>query len=204
MPLFFICFIVFALWFRVKMRKNNSVISDNKGTYWERESQANFARSHDINTLDYLSVNEADLPFSSEGQPADEEEKDLEQLVHETSRRKMINLSAYTNTELKEQYGIAHLEELTDYDQNYLYFIRALAKWGCHLYEKDDYQRAKQIMEYSLSIGSDISSVYITLGKIYAKEEQLSKIDALITTVEQSDSTLKASIIKQLTLCKLE
>lgn len=205
MPLFFICFIVFVIWLRVKMRKTNSAISESSNAFWEREAKANFARSQDISKLDYIHVTEEDLPFTPEiSTLTDEQEADLEQQVLDASRRKMINLSAYTNTELKEQYGIANLEELSNCDQNYLLFIRLLANWGSFLYEKKEYSRAKQIMEYSLSIGSDISSVYITLGHIYASEGNPSKIDELILTVEQSDFALKNAILKQLTLCKLE
>lgn len=205
MPLFFICFIVFVIWLRVKMRKSNSAISESNNAFWEREAKANFARSRDISELNYIVVTEKDLPFSASlSTLTDEREADLEQQVLDSSKRKMINLSNYTNTDLKEQYGIANLEELSNCDQNYLIFIRNLANWGTFLYEKEEYPRAKQIMEYSLSIDSDISSVYVTLGHIYAREGNPSKIDELIFTVEQSDFSLKSSILKQLTLCKLE
>lgn len=204
MPIFFICFIVFIIWFRVKMRKSNSSVSEENEAFWEREKQANFARTRDISTLNYLTVAENELPFSTHTASPDEREADLEQQVRETSQRKMLNLSAYSNTDLKEQYGIANLEELSNCDQNFLLFIRALANWGSYLYEKEEYSRARQIMEYSRSIGSDISSVYITLGNIYARDGDMTKIDKLIAEVEQSDFSLKNSIVKQLKLCKLE
>ena len=59
-------------------------------------------------------------------------------------------------------------------------------------------------MEYSRSIGSDISSVYTVLGNIYAREGNLDKVDELICDVENSDFALKSSMLKQLKLCKLE
>ncbi len=204
MPVFFICFIVFIIWFRVKMRKSNSTISEENKSFWERENQANFARTRDISTLDYLSVADGELPFSTSATSLDEREAELEQRVRETSQRKMINLAAYSNTDLKEQYGVANLEELSNCDQNFLFFIRALANWGTYLYEKKEYARSRQIMEYSHTIGSDISSVYTVLGNIYAMEGDIAKVDELIAEVEQSDFSLKASIIKKLKICKLE
>jgi len=186
------------------MRKSNSSVDEENKAFWEREKQANFARTRDISTLNYLTVTEEELPFSTSSASLDEREADLEQRVRETSQRKMLNLSAYSNTDLKEQYGIANLEELSNYDQNFLLFIRALANWGSYLYEKEDYSRSRQIMEYSHSIGSDISSVYTTLGNIYAREGNMAKVDELIAEVEQSDFSLKNSIVKQLKLCKLE
>lgn len=202
MPLFFICFILFVIWFRVKMKRNNSVTDAQNAAFWERERNANFARSQDISTLSYLHVSENELPFSSSTE--DEQEAHLEKEVRECSKRKMINLSAYSNTDLKEKYGIANLEELSNCDQNFLLFIRSLSNWGSYLYKKEDFARAKQVMEYSLSIGSDISSVYTTLGHIYAVENNLSKINELIAAVEASEIPLKNSILKQLQLCRLE
>ncbi len=204
MPLFFIVFIVFVIWFRVKMHQNNSDTDARNDAFWAREEQANFARARDISTLNYLSVSEDDLPFSSPSTQPDERGAALEERVRETSQRKMINLSAYSNTDLKEQYGIVHLEELSNCDQNFLFFIRALANWGTYLYEQENFSSAKQVMEYSKSIGSDISTVYTTLGNIYAREGCLEKVDQLIADVENSNFALKTSILRQLKLCKLE
>lgn len=202
MPLFFLSFIVFVLWLRVKMNRTNSESNKDSDAFWEREEKANFARSKDISTLSYLKVSEAELPFSNSAE--DEQETYLEGEVKKFLNKKMINLSAFSNTELKEQYGIANLDTLSEYDQNFLLFIRNLSNWGCYLYEKNDLARAKQIMEYSISIESDISKVYTTLGHIYAAEGNLQKINDLITTVENSDAALKTSIVRQLQLCKLE
>lgn len=202
MPLFFICFIVFVLWLRVKMNRTNYESTLDSKSFWEREEKANFTRSKDISTLSYLTVSEDELPFSNSTE--DEQEAWLEQEVKKFLNRKMINLSAFSNTDLKEQYGIANLDELSEYDQNFLLFIRNLSTWGNYLYQKNDFTRAKQIMEYSLSIESDISTVYTTLGHIYAAEGKLQKIDELITLAENSEAALKDSIIRQLQLCKLE
>lgn len=200
LPIFLICFIVFAIWLRVKMKRGNSG-KEELDAFLERENQANFARKQDISNLDYLSVNLDDLPFV---ESSDAKEISLQNEVRKNGQRKMIDLSAYTNTDLKEKYGPANLEELSDCDQSYLLFTRNLSLWGTYVYEKEDYTRAKVIMEYAKNIGSDISSVYTTLGNIYAREGDFKKVDALIEEVEASDFALKASILKTLKLLKLE
>ncbi len=201
MPIFLICIIVFVIWLRVKLKQNHSDYSEKNTAFWAREEQANFVRRQDISSLPYLKVPEDALPFI---EPIDETEQQLQKEVKECAARKMLNLSGYTNTDLKEKYGFANLEELSNCDQNFLYFIHALNKWGKYLYEHEDFARTKEIMKYSLSIGSDISNVFITLGNIYARENSPDKIDELIATVEKSEITLKDSIVKQLKLCKLE
>ena len=115
MPLFFLCFIVFVLWLRVKMNRTNSGTNIDSEAFWEREEKANFARSKDISTLSYLNVSETELPFSNSTE--DEQEAYLEGEVKKFLNKKMINLSAFSNTELKEQYGIANLDTLSEYDQ---------------------------------------------------------------------------------------
>lgn len=201
MPVCLIFIIVFAIWFRVKMKQSKSDISAKNEAFWKREQEANFTRKQDISSLPYLKFSKESLPFTD---TPDETEDTLQKEVIECGQRKMLNLSSYTNTDIKEKYGFANLEELSNCDQNFLLFIRALSKWGKYLYEQEDFSRAKKVMEYSISIGSDISVVFVTLGHIYAKENCPAKVDELIHLVEQSDFNLKNAILKQLKLCKLE
>lgn len=201
MALFLICIIVFIIWVRVKMKQNKSVISESDKLFWEREAKANFARKRDISALDYFSPDPSRLPFTDE---MDETEAERVAEVKNYSSGKMMNLSGYSNTDLKEMYGAANLDELSEYDQRFQLFLRALSEWANYLFEKKEYVRAKTIYEYAIEIGSDISTVYINLGILYAKAGKTSKVDELITLVENSDFALKDSIIKKLRLSKLE
>lgn len=183
------------------MKRNNSTISEADAAFWERERKANFARKRDISQLELLTVNLEALPFT---QSPDDQEAELSDKVRTCASTKMLNLTGYSNTDLKEQYGAGNLDELTEWDQNFMYFIRALSQWGSYLYQKRDYARTKAIMEYSIEIGSDISTVYTTLGEIYAREHNWEKVDELISLVDASDFALKESILKKLKLTKLE
>lgn len=200
-PLFLVTFIVFIIWFRVKMKRNNSTISEENVTFWERERQSNFVRKKDISHLELLTVDLSQLPFIDN---PDEREEELTATVRKYADTRMMNLSGFSNTDLKEQYGTGNLEELTEWDQNFMYFIRSLNQWGVYLCKIKDYARSKVVMEYSVSIGSDISTVYTTLGEIYAREDNLAKIDELIELVAATDFLLKDAIIKKLKLSKLE
>lgn len=200
-PLFLVTFIVFIIWFRVKMKRNNSTISEENVTFWERERQSNFVRKKDISHLELLTVDLSQLPFIDN---PDEREEELTATVRKYADTRMMNLSGFSNTDLKEQYGTGNLDELTQWDQNFMYFIRSLNQWGVYLCKIKDYARSKVVMEYSVSIGSDISTVYTTLGEIYAREDNLAGIDGLIEQVAASDFLLKDAIIKKLKLSKLE
>ena len=136
MPIFLICIILFTIIIRVKLKRSDSASSAANENFWEREHQANFARAKDITTLDYINTPDDLLPF---GDTTDERELDLQKQVQNCLSTKMLNLSQYTNTDLKEQFGIANLEALSDYDQNFLTFSHALNNWGVYRYEQKDF-----------------------------------------------------------------
>ena len=133
MALFLLCFIVFVIWFRVKMNKNNSQGSTADELFWEREEKANHARKKDISSLDYLTPDLSRLPLV---ETSDDKEAELAAMVKKYASEKMINLSQYSNTDLKEAYGPANLETLSNCDQSFLLFIRSLSDWGNYLFGK--------------------------------------------------------------------
>ena len=201
MPVFLLCFIVFIIWLRVKLKKSESKTKGWDLEYWEREQRANFARKEDIRHLAYIKIPIEELPFQKNPSA---KEKELEEEIHNLSHKKILNLSSYSNIELKESFGMANFDELTEYDQNFLLLLQALNNWGTFLYEEGKENEAKTVMEYALSIGSDLSNVYTTLGKIYQSQQEIEKFQSLVATVKQSDSALKDSVLQQLEQIALE
>lgn len=200
MPIFLIFFIVFLIWVRVKLKRNNPTAPQDDKAFWEREAKANFARAKDVSNLDYLTVDLTLLPFSTS---STQEETYLMKQVQDCASRKILNLSGLTNTDLKEQYGVANLEYLSNCDQNYTLLLRTLNNWSRYLYENQEFSKAKTVLEYELSIGSDISTVFTTLGEIYGLEGDLAKLEQLIKQVESSSLPLKDSVLKSLKRTKL-
>ena len=47
-------------------------------------------------------------------------------LIEALKEKKILNLSGFTNTDLKLEYGVGNLTELTDYDNNYVTLSRSL------------------------------------------------------------------------------
>ena len=78
MPTFFICFILFILWFRVKTKQSSKEENKSIEEFLTREQEANFTRKKDISNLEYISVNMEILPFSD---TTDEYEIQLENNV---------------------------------------------------------------------------------------------------------------------------
>ncbi|MCX4327309.1 MAG: hypothetical protein OSJ45_08435 [Lachnospiraceae bacterium] len=196
MPVLFICFIVFILWFRVKSKQADNETNNPKENFLKREYEANFTRKKDISGLDYLVIPENALPFT---ETDNMEEAGLQKDIKDIMSRKILNLSGISNTDLKLQYGHANLDLLAEYDQNFSNLLRCLDSWGSYLYNsKGDKENAKQVLEYSVSIGSDITRTYTTLASIYLEENNPGKVQSLIDRAENSDFFMKDSIISRL------
>lgn len=197
MPVFFICFILFVLWIHVKYKQDNKGKSTWDEEFWEREKEANFARKKSIEDLDYIVIPEEDLPFRDN---AVGEEKHLQDNVRKLLSKKILNLSGQTNTDLKLAYGTANFNELSEYDQNFNDLLRCLNLWGTYLHKNvpEASCRALQILEYAISLGSDITDTYRCVAEIYLEDNNFQKIDQLIEQVEETDFFMKDSIIRQL------
>lgn len=200
MPVFFICFIVFIIWMNVKSKQEQKKSSTWDHKFWAREREANFSRKKDIENLDYLQIPEEDLPFSDK---AVGEERDRQEQVRSMLSKKMLNLSGMSNTDIKLAYGTANFPELSVCDQNYNIFIRNLGLWGSYLHKNcpGEDARARQILEFAISLGSDITDTYLSLADIFLAEDDLEKVQELIRYVEKSDFYMKESICKQLKEC---
>lgn len=190
MPIFFICFIVFIIWLRVKTKQGEKISTWNE-EYWQKEKDANFARKKDLSDLEYITVEQAKLPFRDD---CPEEEQDICTDLRQILAQPILNLSHMSNAEIKLTYGIANFETLSVYDQNYTRLIRTLNRWGNYCFEQEDITHAKQILEYAIELGSDISTTYTTLAKIYLQEDAVEKIPVLADQIEQTDSLMKDSI----------
>lgn len=190
MPIFFICFIVFIFWFRVKSKQGANVSTWDE-EFWRKEHDANFARKKDISNLDYLEIDSSRLPFQDN---VSEEEIDIQNELKNIMSHQTINLGNMSNADIKLSYGAANFEKLSACDQNFTRLVRVLNKWGVYHFEAEDYVKAKQILEYAVELGSDISATYLTLARIYLYEDSLEKIQALIDKIEATDSFMKDSI----------
>lgn len=196
MPVLFICFIVFIFWFRVKSKQADNKTNNPKNEFIRKEHEANLTRKKDISGLNYIVVPDTALPFT---ETSNEEENRLQNEIKDILSRKILDLSGITNTELKLEYGAANLDILSEYDQNFSQLLRCLDKWGNFLYtQKYDLNCAKQVLEYSISIGSDITRTYTMLASIYLEENEPGKVQSLIDKAENSNFFMKDSIVLKL------
>lgn len=195
MPIVLICIIIFIVWIRYQTSKNNKGTKKKSAEFWETETRSNFVRKKDISDLDYFKLSLDSLPFTKTD---NEELTYVQNQIIKLAGKKILNLSGYSNTELKLAYGTANISVLSEYDQNYTLLIRHLNKWGALLFDAGKLKDAKTVLQLAVSSNSDIGSTYILLANIYAKEKEANKIKELIEIVNSWQGLTKETTLTSL------
>lgn len=222
-PVFLCCFIVFMFWLRYEIRKSDRISDNQNDSFWEKERQASFSRKKDLSNLNYITIPIDQLPFSintnqiPDALPGHEcseiacTDVASDETVHTSSileteeqilklkDKKIVNFTGITNTQLKLDYGVANLEELSEYDHNFTKLVCLLNTWGNLLHQENRDEEAIQVLSYAVDQGSDVSSSYLLLGQLYYEKNEPSKINRLIDQAEQLNSLSKTRIIRELT-----
>lgn len=169
--------------------------------FWDRENKANSVRRADISNLDYITFNLDKLPINEASNLGF---SDICDELGKLSDKKFLNLAAYTNTDLKMMYGPANLDTLSEYDNNFNQLMRLLNKLSKELVKIENITLAKQVLEYSISLGSELSSDYEMLGSIYYNENDLTAFQKLEEQAENIESLSKNLIINKLNNIKTD
>jgi hypothetical protein len=195
MPTILGIILILGAWIAYQRRKSERHSKKNSKAFWDKENQSNSVRKKDLSTLTFITIPYDSLPLK---ETSDSELAQIQKQLYSLGEQKIINLSHITNTDLKLEYGTANLNLLSSYDQNFTILIRLLNKWATLLYEKGEKQQATDVLEFALSIGSDISSSYSLLAKLYLELDRKEEISSLINRAKESQSILKDSILDQL------
>lgn len=173
MPIIFGLVLIFIIWFQFKKRKTAKEIDTEKDSFLKRENEANLTRKKDISTLAYIKLPMEGLPLTKGSDNA------LNQFIETYLLyldKKIINLSHYSNTELKEQYGLANLSILSQYDENFFSLTKLLNDWGNYLLEINLLNEASQVLNLAVSIKTEITESYVNLATVYSKQQSPQRI----------------------------
>lgn len=162
--------------------------------------KSNLVRRADISGLNYITIHTEQLPLKDN---EDETVNSYRDLILNLANKKIINLSEYTNIDLKNKYGTANFPQLQEYDNNYTILVSILQKWANRLYQNGDLQEAKAILEYALSIGSNVTNTFKLLAEIYRKQDTPEKIDTLIQAVSKLTIHDQEKLITDLNIIKV-
>lgn len=191
----FSCIIIFCLWLRYELKKSSRQSESNRNSLFEREAKANSTRKKSISTLNYITISEKTILFLEIN---DNKIKKYQNGFNNLIDKKIVNLSGMTNTDLKMEYGVGNFAVLCEADTNFNELVRLLHNYGKRLNELDYISESVEVLEYAISIGSDMSITYKLLTEIYIAKNMSDKIKSLIQSAEQLDSLTKNSILSHL------
>ena len=203
---FFASFIVFIFILQHNIRKGKKASERMENEFWDRELSANDVRRQSLDDLQYISftaepfypLNMLDAKICPDFLSKNPEIKEIISRFLFLEQQKIVNLNEYTNTDLKFKYGVANLPALTEMDSNYNELITLLHNYGS-IFTKEGYDtQAVSILEYAVSIGTDISGTYLLLAKIYQENKQWDKLDRLKKEAEIISTSRKDSIVRKL------
>jgi hypothetical protein len=191
LAIFIIVTVYIAIRRQSAMTKEQELFDD----FLAKEQEANWTRKKDLSDLDYLSVPLDALPL---GKFHDETLQSCEDDLRALAEKPICNLNGITNTDLKLRYGAANLPALSECDTNYSTLLTLLANYGEKLYELSHPTEAAAVLEYAVSIGSDIGKTYKILAQIYRENNQPEKVDSLRAAANDLTSIRRQSILRKL------
>lgn len=194
--LFLSSLILFCLIIAYNNRKHSKMVKKQEQDYWARESAANSTRRKPLDKLPYITIPLETLPTKTmQENPSVQEYLEL---LQNLSSVKIVNLTGYTNTDLKLEYGTANITVLSEYDANYTLLVRTLQDWAELLYKSGFTDEAQTILEFAVSTNTDISRSYYLLADIYDAKGDTAKKEALIASAVKIRSVMKQTIVRTL------
>ena len=194
--LFLSSLIVFCGLIAYENKKHQRMEEKYKQDFWKREEMANNVRKKSLDNLPYITLPFERLPMDvlQEDSAVSECHRQLTAL----SSQKIVNLTGYTNTDLKLEYGTANITCLTEYDQNYTLLVRTLQEWAEALYKHNYTCEAITVLEFAVSTETDVSHSYYLLADLYDASGASDKKADLILTAEKLRSPFKNIIVRTL------
>ncbi len=184
-------FIIIIVVIQLKLRKNTKNNKERMSNFWARESSANSVRKKDISNLNYITIPDS-LPTINSN---DTNILKSYETINKLKTRKILNLSEMSNTDIKLEYGVGNLTFLSECDDNFVLLVRTLDELG-HLLSQEHEKESCEILEYAVSIGSDIKATYTALADYYISHNETEKLDKLILNASAIQSSSKDRIVE--------
>ena len=158
--------------------------------FLEEEQAANAARKREIDPELYFEANLELLPPIPENDPHN---------VLRASRRTMLRFpEPLSNVELKKMYGVAQLESITLYEENFHDFLRTLGEWAKALHGENNQSGALQVLAYAIGLGSELRGTYKLAAEIFSEKRDRRSLEQLLQAALDNhfnDKTVQEHIV---------
>ena len=145
---FFASFIVFCIWLGYEIHKHRNMEAKDYEAFWDREHAANSTRRKSLDGLNYITIPVEAFPFGLV--PLNEQIAEYEQTIRDLAKEPVVNLTGFSNTDLKLEYGAPNIDLLSLYDQRYTTLVCTLQSWAALLYKEGQPQAARVLLEFAI------------------------------------------------------
>ncbi len=187
-------FLAFSIVFFFARKRAGRIEEAREQEFWDREKRANFTRRKSLDGLNYITIPE-DMEPSATTEKLNACIRDLNDL----SEYQIVNLTGYTNTDLKLEYGTANITILSDFDLHYTNLVTLLQKLAELLHESGEDTLAIATLEFAVSTGTDVSKSYYLLADLYQEAGTPEKIADLIDQARNINTMVRDTIVQRLT-----
>ena len=189
---FLTIFLVFVISLAVRFAYLEKKRKDKEEAFWEKEEAANHVPATDLSKLSYIHIPIEEFPI---GRYDDDEIAGIEDGLLALSKKRIINITGMTNTEVKLAYGTDNLEVLSEMEDAYNELTVLLVDYAKSLMEHEDYEAAKRVLLFGLEIGTDVSGNYELLGDCYHELCEDAAIEELKQRVMERHLLLESKIL---------
>lgn len=200
-PIFGI-FVIFVLWQAYERKKADKLSAKASEDFWQRESDANNVRRKPLDNEDYITIPDEILveTLLPDYQNLSDEEsvKELSSIndtLASLKDKRILNLTGLTSTDIKEAYGVANLNTVSEYDDNYTLLVKTIARYGELLVSLNCQNQATVVLEFGIDILTDITVNYKLLVGFYTESGQTEKIEHLKEVANKLNSLNKNVIL---------
>ena len=186
----FTVFLIFIIVLNISLRKQRRSQEEVDRKFWDRELAANNTRKQDITKLDYITIPSDMIPQNLH--------TETEQALVELSSKKMLNLINQTNTDLKLKYGVANLEELSKYEENFTRYIALIPVYANELIDAGQKESAIALLELAVAQHADSCLIYALLAEQYIQNGNSDKVQDLMEQAKSIDSISGSIIVQKL------
>lgn len=190
---FFASFIVFCVWLGYEIHKRRNAEAKNYEAFWDREHAANSTRRKSLDGLPYIAIPVETFPFGLLS--GNEQVLEYEQTIRDLAQEPVVNLTGFSNTDLKLQYGAPNIDLLSLYDQRYTTLVCTLQSWAELLYKQGQPEAARILLEFAVSTHTDIYASYELLVRIYKEQSAEDQISGLLPVAQQLHSLSRTRIL---------
>ena len=179
------------------IRRNNAKTKKIHDEFWEKERSSHNAPERPTDDLNFIRF-PSDLPLHLSID--DPRIREYQETLENLTKKRVINLSGISNTDIRLAYGSKNMEELSRADELFIILCRNLNALSSAYLRAGYREEACRLLQFAVSSGSDIRETWSMLGQYYLDNGNATALKLLIDRAGKLDDSLnvKKDILKSL------